>query len=177
MAAAAANEAPVPLVRFESLCGTLRTGLAEAITLKTESDKGAAAFLALQSSAMGLLELKEVNRSIWEKVAEAKDVCKRGSADMDVADLLLQNLQYEKNHLVRQIRHCRDFHFDEATVHLVDEATFERSARAELRTADQKAAPHDYQVNRMTHELRQRQALCAERDTLLVRRSPVEPRG
>ena len=52
--------APVPLLRFESLCGALRTGLTEAITLKTESDKGAAAFLALQSSAMGLLELKEV---------------------------------------------------------------------------------------------------------------------
>jgi hypothetical protein len=52
--------ASVPLLRFESLCGALRTGLTEAITLKTESDKGAAAFLALQSSAMGLLELKEV---------------------------------------------------------------------------------------------------------------------
>ena len=57
--AAAAGEA-VPLLRFESLCGALRTGLTEAITLKTESDKGAAAFLALQSSAMGLIELKEV---------------------------------------------------------------------------------------------------------------------
>ena len=162
--------APVPLLRFESLCGALRTGLTEAITLKTESDKGAAAFLALQSSAMGLLELKEVrvllrapcaphmdpnhelivtssllpfpssarrvaacrhpprcpllaqvNRSIWEKVAEAKDVCKAKSLDMDVADLRLQNLQYEKNHLVRQIRHCRDFHFDEATVHAARE--------------------------------------------------------
>ena len=52
--------ASVPLLRFESLCGALRTGLTEAITLKTESDKGAAAFLALQSSAMGLLELTEV---------------------------------------------------------------------------------------------------------------------
>ena len=47
--------ASVPLLRFESLCGALRTGLTEAITLKTESDTGAAAFLALQSSAMGLL--------------------------------------------------------------------------------------------------------------------------
>eukprot|EP00964_Phaeocystis_antarctica_P071124 scaffold43351_cov46-Phaeocystis_antarctica.AAC.5 len=139
--AAAAGEA-VPLLRFESLCGALRTGLTEAITLKTQSDKGAAAFLALQSSAMGLIELKEVppppsppppsppppspppplstasqpsatfatvalatapqvNRTIWEKVAEAKDSCKAVSLDMDVADLRLQNLQYEKNHLAR----------------------------------------------------------------------------
>ena len=60
-----------------------------------------------------------MNRAIWEGVAEAKDVCKAKSLDMDVADLRLQNLQYEKNHLVRQIRHCRDFHFDEATVHLL----------------------------------------------------------
>ena len=54
------SAASVPLLRLESLCGALRTGLTEAIKLKTESDKGAAAFLTLQSSAMGLLELKEV---------------------------------------------------------------------------------------------------------------------
>lgn len=65
----------------------------------------------------------QVNRAIWEEVAEAKDVCKAKSLDMDVADLRLQNLQYEKNHLVRQIRHCRDFHFDESTVQLLDAAT------------------------------------------------------
>ena len=59
-----------------------------------------------------------MNRAIWEGVAEAKDVCKAKSLDMDVADLRLQNLQYEKNHLVRQIRHCRAFHFDESTVQL-----------------------------------------------------------
>ena len=63
-----------------------------------------------------------MNRAIWEGVAEAKDVCKAKSLDMDVADLRLQNLQYEKNPLVRQIRHCRDFHFDEATVQLLDAA-------------------------------------------------------
>ena len=60
-----------------------------------------------------------MNRAIWEEVAEAKDVCKAKSLDMDVADLRLQNLQYEKNHLVRQIRHCRDFHFDDSTVQLL----------------------------------------------------------
>ena len=54
------SAASAPLLRLESLCGALRTGLTEAIKLKTESDKGAAAFLTLQSSAMGLLELKEV---------------------------------------------------------------------------------------------------------------------
>ena len=81
-------------------------------------------------------------------MAEAKDSCKAVSLDMDVADLRLQNLQYEKNHLVRQIRHCRDFHFDEATVQLVDEATFAKTAPAALRTPDQ---PHEHQVNRMRH--------------------------
>jgi hypothetical protein len=109
-----------------------------------------------------------VNRSIWEKVAEAKDVCKAKSLDMDVADLRLQNLQYEKNHLVRQIRHCRDFHFDESTVQLVDEATFAKTAPAELRTPGQ---PHEHLVNRMSHELQQRQALCAQRDTLLAEKA------
>ena len=109
-----------------------------------------------------------MNRSIWEKVAEAKDVCKAKSLDMDVADLRLQNLQYEKNHLVRQIRHCRDFHFDESTVQLVDEATFAKTAPAELRTPGQ---PHEHLVNRMSHELQQRQALCAQRDTLLAEKA------
>ena len=59
-------------VRHEALCGGLRAGLEQAMTLKAETDKGAAAFLALQGPAMGLIELKEVNRNVWEKVAEAK---------------------------------------------------------------------------------------------------------
>ena len=149
-----------------------------------------------------------MNRAIWEGVAEAKDVCKAKSLDMDVADLRLQNLQYEKNHLVRQIRHCRDFHFDESTVQLhldaatlspayispisplylayicpisapclpyfsqvtglVDEATFARTAPAELCVPEQ---PHQHQVNRMSHELQQRQALCAQRDALLAEKA------
>ena len=112
-----------------------------------------------------------MNRAIWEGVAEAKDVCKAKSLDMDVADLRLQNLQYEKNHLVRQIRHCRDFHFDESTVTgLVDEATFARTAPAELCVPEQ---PHQHQVNRMSHELQQRQALCAQRDALLAEKAAL----
>ena len=90
---------------------------------------------------------------------------------MDAAELKLQNLQYEKNHLVRQIRHCRDFHFDESTVTgLVDEATFARTAPAELCVPEQ---PHQHQVNRMSHELQQRQALCAQRDALLAEKAAL----
>ena len=70
------------LGRFETLCGGIRGGLDEAMALKTGSEsKGAAAFLALQGSAMGLLELKEVNRAVWEKVAEVKADTQRCSAD------------------------------------------------------------------------------------------------
>ena len=70
-----------------------------------------------------------------------------------IVTLLLQNLQYEKNHFLREIRHCRDFH-GELAVDLVDKAAFARTAPAELRAADEASDPHQYHVNRLEHELR-----------------------
>ena len=162
-----------PLVRLSALSAQLRSGLDEAMALKAE-DKGSMAFLALQGSAMGLLELKEVNRAVWERVAEAKAGTQRLSGDMDVEALRLQNLQYEKNHLVRQIKHCRDFTADETPIALVDEATFAASAPAELRAADKDAAPHEYLMGRMNFELQQRIGLCEERDKVLAEKKALE---
>ena len=79
----------------------------------------------------------------------------------------------------------------------MDEATFAKTAPAALRTPEQPhehqvnrmshlnpnpspspnpnpnpnptPTPNEHQVNRMSHELQQRQALCSQRDTLLVR--------
>ena len=120
------------LLQFEHLCGALRKGLGEAMALKVDSDKGAAAFLALQSSAMGLLELKEVNRGIWEKVSEAKADTQSKSGDMDQADLKLQNLQYEKNYFLREIRLARDYPPDKP-FELLSPEEFQREAPPEKR--------------------------------------------
>ena len=142
--------------RLTALCGAVRDYLA-----KGAASKGSApdpmAHVALQEGALLLLELKEVNRSVWEAVGRHKEEAKEANQSLDSADLLLQNLQYEKNHFLREIRHCRDFH-GELAVDLVDKAAFARTAPAELRAADEASDPHQYHVNRLEHELRQRQA-------------------
>ena len=142
--------------RLTALCGAVRDYLA-----KGAASKGSApdpmAHVALQEGALLLLELKEVNRSVWEAVGRHKEEAKEANQSLDSADLLLQNLQYEKNHFLREIRHCRDFH-GELAVDLVDKAAFARTAPAELRAADEANDPHQYHVNRLEHELRQRQA-------------------
>ena len=57
------SAASAPLLRLESLCGALRTGLTEAIKLKTESDKGAAAFLTPPCTVARLYALALRNRA------------------------------------------------------------------------------------------------------------------
>ena len=98
-AAATATE----LRSFDSLCTKLRTDLGKAYELKKTEGSAAPARIQLSDGAYALLELKSVNRRVWELVGELKTRSQAANAAIDDADLKLQNLQYEKNHLVRQI--------------------------------------------------------------------------
>lgn len=62
--------------------------------------------------ALALIDLKEANRRVWELVAAYKERTQRANAGVDAAELKLQNLQYEKNHFLRELIHLRDFHPD-----------------------------------------------------------------
>ena len=56
--------------------------------------------------------------------------------EIDNTNLVLYNLNYEKNHFTKQIRNCRDFRGTYSTIDLVSVETFKSSAPAELSSVD-----------------------------------------
>ena len=90
------------LARLNHLCATLRDGLGKSLELKKTST-GAHARTALFEGSPALLELREVNRSVWEQVASLKARSAAANQEVDATDLKLQNLQYEKNYFLREV--------------------------------------------------------------------------
>ena len=103
----AGDDATVLPQRFEALLGKLRADVAEATRVKESSPLPAHAKIVLMEGSLSLLELKEVNRRTQELVAAFKESSQKANQSVDKADLKLQNLQYEKNHFLREIKHCR----------------------------------------------------------------------
>jgi THO complex subunit 5 len=152
--------------RLGTLCTSLRTRLAEAVAAKSSAvaDGGASASAVLAEGSLALIDLKAVNRSVWELVNSYKERTQRANAGVDAAELKLQNLQYEKNHFLREITHLRDFRPDAGPkISLIDEAAFALQAPAELLSVSKAEDPHQFHLNRLQLELRQRKALCEVR--------------
>ena len=65
---------------------------------------------AVQVRASSLFaRLKAVNRDVNASVRDRKQVTSNARLEMDHMHLGLQNLQYEKRHLEREIEKCRQF--------------------------------------------------------------------
>ena len=104
-----AEVATQALTRLHSLCDGLRDTLQKAIELKKTESNGALSRIALSDSSLSLLELREVNRTVQDAIATLKGRSANANQEVDSADLKLQNLQYEKNYFLREIRHARDY--------------------------------------------------------------------
>lgn len=151
---------------FHQLCAKLRADLDEALQLKKKEGSAALARIKLSEGAFALLEIKSVNRHAWELVNESKVRCLAANAAIDTADLKLQNLQYQKNHFLREIRHCRLFRSEERQIELIPVTEFLTSAPAELKAVTQEEDAHKFHLNRLELEKLQRQELCLKRDAL-----------
>ena len=142
---------------FDGLCSKLRSDLNKAFDLKGTGASAAPARIQLAEGAFTLLELKTVNRRVWELVGELKARSQAANAAIDTADLKLQNLQYEKNHFLREIRHCRSFKSDERHIELMPVDEFLKHAPAAFAGVSQDADPHQFHLNRLELEQKQRQ--------------------
>jgi len=166
------------LARLQDLCGTLRARLGEAVLAKTAGGRGGGAAAVLADGALAFIDLKEVNRSVWELVSGFKERTQSANAGVDTAELKLQNLQYEKNHFLREITHLRDFVTDAGPkIELIDEAAFAQQAPPELLRVTKAANAHQFHLNRLELELQQRKALCETRDSRLAERAAVAGRN
>ena len=154
----APDDGGAELARLKTLCDALRGRLSSAIEAKQTS---LPAQPTLVHGGLALIQLKEVHRSLWEVVHAFKEATQRANAGVDAAELKLQNLQYEKNHFLRQITHLRDFHPDAGPkIEMLNEEEFAKQAPPELLAVSKADDPHQYHLNRLELELRQRKALC-----------------
>ena len=88
------------LARLSKLCNSLRENLNKSVELKATSTS-AHARTVLSDGSLSLLELREVNRTVWDQIATLKGRSAAANQEVDAADLKLQNLQYEKNYFLR----------------------------------------------------------------------------
>lgn len=164
------------LARLSKLCNSLRENLNKSVELKATSTS-AHARTVLSDGSLSLLELREVNRTVWDQIATLKGRSAAANQEVDAADLKLQNLQYEKNYFLREIRQSRDYPPDKP-VELLAEADFRAAAAAAkppLHVPSKPSDdPHAYHLARLQLELQQRQQLCEARDALLAERRRLE---
>ena len=166
--------ATAALARHTKLCEALCTGLDKALESKKEVPMGGAqARVLLADGSLVLLELKEVNRTVWEQTAALKARSAAANQEVDVADLKLQNLQYEKNYFLREIRLARDLP-PEKPIDLLSREAFEAAAPPELKGRREQDDPHAYHLARLELELQQRSDLCERRDVLQQEKAALE---
>ena len=146
------------LARLSTLCNSLRTNLNKSVELKASST-GAHARTVLTDGSLALLELREVNRTVWDQIATLKGRSAASNQEVDAADLKLQNLQYEKNYFLREIRQSRDYPPDKP-VDLLPESEFLAAAKAAAPRIEAPSTPsedpHGYHLARLQLELQQR---------------------
>ncbi|TCD66995.1 hypothetical protein EIP91_000675 [Steccherinum ochraceum] len=107
--------------------------------------------------------LKALNRNANASTRSHKQTTADARHDMDQTHLGLQNFQYEKRHLEREIEKCRQFAsiYQDIPLYTLDE--FLERAPEDLRTpailADDLANEHALMLSRLSFELLERQRL------------------
>ena len=126
------------------------------------------------------LDLRAANRATLESVELSREAAREAKRALDDQRLLLQNVQYEKGHVRKEIRTSSEFvsEFADEDVGLCDVSAFFAEAEANEKANDDdtlKTDPsaslkaldaHALTLKRLAHELRRREALARRREAL-----------
>ena len=135
------------------------------------------------------LDLRAANRATLESVDASREAAREAKRELDDQRLLLQNVQYEKGHVRKEIRTSSEFvsEFPDEKVGLCDVETFfaematnvlgssdDDIASSETKTTEVETSEeslraldaHALTLKRLAHELRRREALVRRRDAL-----------
>ena len=110
---------------------------------------------------MLFLDMKECIRTCYIDMKSAEDATAKTKARVDTTHLQLQNVLYEKTHLLKEIRQCQQFHSKDEELELVPAETFTMSV-AGTATMD----PHALMLARLDGELLERQRLLSDLEDL-----------
>jgi THO complex subunit 5 len=119
------------------------------------------------------IELKEVNRQLHTEIESEKEKHTHYKEKLNALNLRLQNLQYEKNHFIREIEICRNYKPKNVVEDLISEEEF-------LKTAPKEFLPqnlndeHEVMLKLLNFELEQRKRLVAQLKELTARKKSLE---
>eukprot|EP00729_Bicosta_minor_P014920 gene14920-33307_t len=106
------------------------------------------------------VDLKRLVRTGFENVQQATETTGKKRAEVDALHLSLQNLLYEKTHILKEIKRCHLFRSSHDDIEMIPEAQFvsESSADAKVLAAD----PHKKMLARLDHEGKERNRLALQ---------------
>lgn len=119
----------------------------------------------MSTAVLLLADVKAANRELTLSVEDLRGKVQSASAAADAHDLSLQNLLYEKHHLLREIRKCKELatpEFDKINFVAVDDMVQSNPA---LASSDD----HALTLNRLQHELQARKELEAQLEAVKQR--------
>ncbi|KAJ8472337.1 hypothetical protein ONZ45_g16686 [Pleurotus djamor] len=113
--------------------------------------------------------LRSLNREANNATRVHKEATAAARQEMDQSHLGLQNLQYEKRHLEREIEKCRQFASIYQDIPLYSLEDFMRLAPPEAHTDDE----HQLMLNRLAFELAERQRLDTRKKELMQQKEDL----
>lgn len=157
-------------IALSALCQELQGNVSSLSSTDQQANTGAI------SSRSGLLfqRLLELNRTATAGTRNTKKTLSESKGALDAASLRLQNLQYERLHLEREIAATETFATIYQQIPLISETEFEAEAPESLRMAIPSKDPHQFMLNRLTYELEERKRLAETVKTLQDRKAAME---
>lgn len=142
-----------------SVCSDLRELLLEIVQLKRSKSAVEVLRQRLGDGSLRLLDLRRVNRAVTVQLDKCVDETLSANLRLDHFNLQLKNLEYEKNHLRKDIQRCKDFKFSIDELDMIPNEDF-------LRANEQATDEHQHMLNRLSFEKAERVRLCAKFEEL-----------
>eukprot|EP00850_Spirogloea_muscicola_P015924 SM000126S26300 [mRNA] locus=s126:63634:65861:- [translate_table: standard] len=124
-------------------------------------------------AAVLLVQLRGINRAIMLEEERVKADTEAAKVPVDSTTLQLHNLLYKKNHFLKAIKGCQDFHTRHPGIELVPVQEFLSSAPESLK-GQGVADAHQLMLQRLQFELLQRKEKAARRAELEVRKRMLQ---
>ncbi|KAJ3035099.1 THO complex subunit 5 [Rhizophlyctis rosea] len=150
------------LIRLSNVCDEIR-----AVTSHIKFPRDASQDVSSIAREVSILfaELEQLNRTTVTHTRDAKLVTAEAKQEMDRLNLSLQNCNYERLYLQREIAKCEDFETIYQDVDLQSEEDFRRTAPPELTSTTD---DHQFMLNRLKFEMDERIRMEAEEKELLA---------
>eukprot|EP00127_Corallochytrium_limacisporum_P003824 Clim_evm38s153 gene=Clim_evmTU38s153 len=145
----------VHVQQYQRICQNLMSDI-ESYLLKGPQDT-----TTLHSIMAGFTQLKRVARSTTHENQEHASKADQVKGNSEALHLQLQNLQYEKLHILKEIHRCKSYVGDYKSIELETVDEFLKRAPENLRPTGIEKDEHHLTVNRLAWELQERQRMSA----------------